>query len=119
MEHSMVTFIIINLMRKGHELATAEWEGPSSICDSVAGFSAAFSCIVGQLTTGQEAACILGRLRQGNNCVFDHAVRLRTLVAESHWIDRALADAFCRIFLKELKTGLLISIFHRVLRPWW
>lgn len=106
MEHSKVAFIITNLMRKGHEWATAEWEGPSSICDSVAGFSAALNCVFGQPITGQEAACVLGQLRKGDNCVFDHAIRLSTLVAESHWIDGALADAFYRIFSEGIKDRL-------------
>lgn len=63
-----------------------------SICDSVPTFSAASNHVFCQPVTGREVTHTLGQLRQGSNHVFDHAIRFHTLVAESWWNVKALAD---------------------------
>lgn len=40
----------------------------------MAALFAAFTNVFGQMTAGRKAARVLGSLRQGRSCLFDHAV---------------------------------------------
>lgn len=105
-ERSRIAFMITNLTGRAREWATAEWERHSPICDSVVAFSAALGRVFGQPASGREAARALGNLRQGRSRVFDHAIRFRTLAAESKWNDEALVDTFWMSLSEDIKDRL-------------
>lgn len=59
--------------------ATAEWGQCSTICNTVAAFSATLWYVFGQPVSNHEEACTLENLRQGRNHVFDHTIRFYPL----------------------------------------
>lgn len=102
----MVAIIITNLMEWTHEWATVESERWSSICDSVAWFSAALSCVFGQPVSGQEAGCALAQLRQESSHVFSNPTKFHTLAAESSWNDETLPWTLHHSLCKQIKDRL-------------
>lgn len=107
--------MVTDLTCRTRERATDEWAKYSSSCDSVVAFSAALTCVFGQLSTGLEAARALGSLRQGRSRFFDHAIRFRTLTAESRWNNEALGDMFYLSLSENIKN----CLGHRLFGPWW
>lgn len=71
----------------------------------MAAFFVAFSNAFGQVTTGREAAHVLGSLRQDKSRLFDHAICLCTQANEIDWNDDAPADVFYLSFSDNLSTG--------------
>lgn len=100
--------MITHLTGRAREWATAEWARRSPDCDSKRAFSAALHRVFGPPSSGYEAARALSQLRQGRSSITDHAIRFRTLVAESGWNDRSLADTFFSSLSEELKDRMAI-----------
>lgn len=82
-ERSRVAYIITNLTGRAREWATSEWEKQSVVCLTERAFTDALKKVFDGSTPGREAARQLLALRQGQARVADHAIRFRTLAADS------------------------------------
>lgn len=105
-DRSRVAYIITNLTGRAREWATAEWERQSAICLSERAFTDALKKVFDGSTPGREAARQLLALKQGQARVSDHAIRFRTLAADSEWNGSSLCDTFLHSLSDELKDHL-------------
>uniref|UniRef100_A0AAQ4P822 CCHC-type domain-containing protein n=1 Tax=Gasterosteus aculeatus aculeatus TaxID=481459 RepID=A0AAQ4P822_GASAC len=93
-ERSRVAYIVSLLTGRARDWGTAEWAKQSSICSSVASFSAAMQRVFDHATPGWEAARGLFGLQQGTQSVSDYSIDFHTMAAESDWNQASLCDAF-------------------------
>ncbi len=105
-ESPRVAFMITHLTGRAREWATAEWDKQSSMCHSVKDFSEALRKVFDHCAPGGEAARRLLTLRQGNSRVADHAIRFRTLAAESEWGENSFSDTFLHSLSEDIKDHL-------------
>ena len=105
-ERSRVAYIITNLAGRAREWATAEWERRSDVCQTVEAFTNALKTVFDCSTPGREAARQLLTLKQGQTRVADHAIRFRTLAADSEWNASSLCDTFLHSLTDEMKDHL-------------
>ncbi|CAL9698545.1 unnamed protein product [Knipowitschia caucasica] len=105
-DRAKIAYIISYLTGRARAWATAEWDGRSTICNSLPLFIRTFNHIFQTITPGREAAKALVTLRQGRRSVLDYALEFCTISADSGWNQLALVDAFLNGLSETIKDYL-------------